>query len=783
MTRSVLCAGLLLGALLLPPGCSSESDEPATPAADTQAPGDQGGAADEGFAVQDDGTPPVGECTDQPDGIACDDGNACTTGSTCQSGVCAGGESVTCPNEAPCKTSTCDPEKGCEEEATADGAACTLSCFEEASCAGGECVGQKAVECPVPTETCVDQLVCDPGTGQCTKKVFEPEGAACNADDDKCTIDACDGAGQCTDTGEVDKCEAQQKNNPCWTWQCNKKSGCQQTLFSEGASCDDGNGCTIGDTCTDKGGKLCLGEQLDIDDENPCTDDKCVAGDISHLPLTGSKCALPSWNECTIGQCIAGTCDGTPAPDGTSCGAGMECTGGSCAESQCTPECGECQACEAASKKCLDMADGLACSDDANPCTVDQCSAGGCVHTPTANGTACGVDKACQGGACVETGPGDTCSAPGQVAYCDKTCPDYELPLKGCDGAKWGTCACLAFEKTHVDPAGTSGIDAGFGGKGAELWACYLTGKQVTIAHKAAGGSWSSALVAQGGGCAMATSESGVHMVYGKHEVSNHPKVTVGKLAGTTLAGPVQPEPGTDRNGYQPTIAARGGTLHVASAQIKGTGDYALRYFTQPAGGSWSAQVVTPLPDTTYDQSVTVCDNGTPVIAYLHYDGNDWSSRLAKGPEPWTTELLDDSSEKIGPGPVARCEGGKLYVVYQDFSAKKLRFAEGPQPGALTGLSKTSLPMENVGFNTDMVLYGGHIWVAFFETSGTVGLAVRPMAASSAWTAHTVASQDEWDAGALTGDAKLHIDDSGRPHVLFFGAFAGKDGPWVASID
>ena len=50
------------------------------------------------------------------------------------------------------------------------------------------------------------------------------------------------------------------------------------------------------------------------------------------------------------------------------------------------------------------------------------------------------------------------------------------------------------------------------------------------------------------------------------------------------------------------------------------------------------------------------------------------------------------------------------------------------------------------------------------------------------WQVHRVASQDMWDVGAITGNVKLHIDDTGKPHIMFFGAFGRTDGPWIAAL-
>ena len=242
---------------------------------------------------------------------------------------------------------------------------------------------------PTPPDTAGPDLQC----------AGEAEGAPCDADGDACTIDHCTAAGACEATGGTDDCAAEQVAQPCWTWQCNGKSGCQKGVFLEGGSCDDKAGCTQTDTCVlnDFDQPLCVGTPLVIDDGNPCTDDSCVAGAVTHAPL-----------------------------DGTSCGAGKLCEAGACKEqSPACPPCAECEACDPGQGTCEPLGDGTGCSGDTNPCTLDACQAGACGHPSVADGTSCGLAKACDDGQCVDLPPPPACeidwatgaASPGDVEH------------------------------------------------------------------------------------------------------------------------------------------------------------------------------------------------------------------------------------------------------------------------------------------------------------------------------------------------------------------------------
>jgi Dictyostelium (slime mold) repeat len=112
-----------------------------------------------------------------------------------------------------------------------------------------------------------------------------------------------------------------------------------QAQCSTDADCDDDNACTE-DRCVQG---LCVNTPISCDDGNPCTADSCdpVIGCI-HTPLTGNPCS--TGNACVTGETCQGdgTCGGgTPVAtcksgqvkggpcdcDGTCCPVGNDCAG------------------------------------------------------------------------------------------------------------------------------------------------------------------------------------------------------------------------------------------------------------------------------------------------------------------------------------------------------------------------------------------------------------------------------------------------------------------------
>jgi hypothetical protein len=300
--------------------------------------------------------PATAQCVN---GAACDDSSACTTNDTCVAGVCVG-TAITCLDDGNvCTTTVCNPALGCQHLNNAavcsDGNVCTTGDV----CSGGSCQpGGGTLSCDDANACTTD--ACNPAVG-CTHG-NAANGTACNdgslcTTTDRCANGACLGNPvTCTDDG-----------NACTTAACNPALGCQQLNNTD--ACDDGNLCTLGDTCG--GGSCQPGGPKNCGDGNVCTTDQCT-------PATGA--------------CFY-TRNNLPCNDGNACTNGDLCAGGSCQPGT----------------------NPLPCSDG-NACTTDACNpATGCVFPAVANGTTCSDGSLCT--------TGDSCTN-GSCGGAPVVCPD-----------------------------------------------------------------------------------------------------------------------------------------------------------------------------------------------------------------------------------------------------------------------------------------------------------------------------------------------------------------------
>ncbi len=391
-------------------------------------------AADE---CHDGGTcnPATGQCSGPPkeDGTPCDDHNLCTTDNTCVAGVCTG-EVVQCEALDICHAAgTCDPLTGhCSNPPANEGGACSDGdkCTVGDVCTSGICAGQ-APAC-MPTQQCRMTGSCDPINGGCSFPV-SPDGASCD-DGDPCTVgDSC-ASGVCQGTPKV--CVASDSCHSAGI--CNPDTGvCTNPLKDNGTSCDDGSLCTTGDKCF---GGACVGDEkictaLDAchsvgvcqpqtgecthpskangtqcDDSNGCTlDDACTNG-VCAGP-TPKDCGAPDQCDALV-ECLApsGTCQrtpkvGTPCDDGDACTTDDRCGPNGCrGEAKvCTAKdsCHSAGVCNPSTGVCSDppVADGTFC-DDGDTCSVsDACEAGICrpgspLPCPSTND--CNLEGTCQ---------------------------------------------------------------------------------------------------------------------------------------------------------------------------------------------------------------------------------------------------------------------------------------------------------------------------------------------------------------------------------------------------
>ncbi|MFH1531474.1 MAG: hypothetical protein ABIK09_12170 [Pseudomonadota bacterium] len=365
-------------------------------------------ACDDGNGCTADGCDPGVGCThDALTGTSCDDGNVCSLADHCETGACVG-TSIDCSDGNPCTTDACSPTGGCvytfNTASCDDGDPCTVA----DQCKQGLCTGFD-IDCDCDADVdCLaleDGNVCN-GTLVCDAAVLPHE---CVVDPD--TLIACS--------------EPEGVDAPCLEAACHPLSGeCSFTATNDGAPCEDGDLCTLGDQCVD--GACVPGTPISsCNDGNPCTTDTCEAGE-GCLFLPDDAAACDDLNPCTVGDhCTGGDC--------TFAG-GLDCADDDvCTTDTCNPTSGCVHALNAA--PCDDgdpcttgdacalgdcVATGVFSCDDGNPCTDDACDALlGCVHTPSAGAAGCDDGNPCT--------TGDHCAAGFCVAAGIPDCDDGDL--------------------------------------------------------------------------------------------------------------------------------------------------------------------------------------------------------------------------------------------------------------------------------------------------------------------------------------------------------------------
>jgi slime mold repeat-containing protein len=301
-----------------------------------------------------------------PDGTSCPDTDLCDGTETCFNGVCsAAGSTLGCDDGNPCTVDTCNPVAGCVHAPAADGTACPDAdlCDGTELCLAGACtVSGTPVACGDGNSCTTDS--CVPATG-CN---FAPvaDGTPC-ADGDVCDGAETCSAGVCSGSGTPLRCN---DGNPCTLDTCVATIGCLFPPVADGTACPDGNLCNGTETCA-AGRCTGVGTPLVCADDNPCTNDLCVA---------------------TVGCVYPRAANGTPCPNSNPCDGTETCNAGACSPG--TP---------------------LVCNDD-NACTRDGCNTStGCVHTALTDGTDCPDANLCDG---TETCTQGVCSATGTPLLC-----------------------------------------------------------------------------------------------------------------------------------------------------------------------------------------------------------------------------------------------------------------------------------------------------------------------------------------------------------------------------
>ncbi|MFO0749029.1 MAG: hypothetical protein U1F43_25695 [Myxococcota bacterium] len=257
----------------------------------------------------------TGQCGLVPahEGADCDDGDACTTVDKCASGSCIGGTPVVCAAKDDCHVAgVCNSASGeCSNPTAPPDSECDDhdACTRDDRCAAGVCEGRNPVTCQAK-DACHVPGVCQKATGVCTDPAGNENG---NCDDQsKCTQnDKCHG-GVCSGSAIV--C---QSTGPCREpGTCDPATGtCSSPFKQDDTPCDEGNLCTLDDHCE---GGTCIRTDLECQPLDECH----VAGTCN--PSTG-LCTDPEASDttscddgdyCTVTDtCDAGACFGSGRPD------------------------------------------------------------------------------------------------------------------------------------------------------------------------------------------------------------------------------------------------------------------------------------------------------------------------------------------------------------------------------------------------------------------------------------------------------------------------------------
>ena len=356
---------------------------------------------DDGNPCTNDACVTMEGCTNTNNTEACDDGNPCTLNDHCAEGACVGGgHDPACGN--------CDPEADTCEDDWGDGNACNGTLV----CVAGKCEldSETVVTCDTSGDTTCLFTACIPETGACEPQqtadgtvcsddnactngdacaegicvgVFDDtiDGCACSLEEDSCELDfgdgdMCNGVLSCQEKEVlIDEmpvlkliCALDAESVPaacdpagdtaCIKSRCQPDTGaCAPKAVPDGIPCDDGDPCTVMDTCGE--GTCTAGLTMDcsgLDDD--CGDGTCDQGE--------GVCIKVPKND-----------DGACTNDDL-CAAAAICDDGACVTTT-TKDC-----------------------DDGDPCTVGACDAGSgdCTYTlqPKENDEVCdGVDNDCDG--------------------------------------------------------------------------------------------------------------------------------------------------------------------------------------------------------------------------------------------------------------------------------------------------------------------------------------------------------------------------------------------------
>ena len=196
-------------------------------------------------------------------GLSCDDGDGCTVLDKCQAGVCKGAPKDCSVKDAACLVGVCQagqctaqPQDGlCD-----DGDPCTSN----DACQGGSCTGT-AKDCTKFDDAC-HAGVCQGGACMIQAKT----GSVCD-DGNACTDNDTCNAGVCAGTSK----DCKSLSGTCAIGVC-QGGACIGQPINQGGNCNDGNPCTLGDTCL---AGACAGKPMDCSALNDaCGNGVCQFG-------------------------------------------------------------------------------------------------------------------------------------------------------------------------------------------------------------------------------------------------------------------------------------------------------------------------------------------------------------------------------------------------------------------------------------------------------------------------------------------------------------------------
>ena len=174
-------------------------------------------------------------------------------------------------------------------------------CTYNDQCIGTQCVGTE-INCS--TNLSCHYASCNGSTGQCEVQA-RSDGYGCN-DGNACTVNDTCISGICNGTGQLN-CTS---TNTCEVGTCNTSVGCIFTSKANGTNCNDGNICTDNDQCNSG---TCSGTWTNCPQyPNLCVLASCIPpyGCTNYSSPNGTQCN--DNNACTTSdQCEAGICAGT----------------------------------------------------------------------------------------------------------------------------------------------------------------------------------------------------------------------------------------------------------------------------------------------------------------------------------------------------------------------------------------------------------------------------------------------------------------------------------------